>query len=1488
MRGQVEGLGGEVRHRRSVGHADLDKALDTETTALYGCKEQFLGLDPSDRARELPGQQLHQQQASQSRGRGDPGVPVRQDLGQGLGGHQVGDLLHEVAVEAEHARHEVRDVPPHQHRDVDVVRDQRVEGGPEVRDAAAQHGGVERHVDAGHHDEGVLAARDLELGLHRPLERLAAGDGAGQGVLRAREVVVDDLDELTRVLGDPGDPVDHVGVGDPHLGRADRGHAVVRPAVGVARDQLVHGRPALEHDLQQRLELEHAGDGGQGVVLADRVAGEVGVREEQAVGLELGALCHREARHGHLGELRQVEDAVRVPVHGAAHGHLGGVLADERQDREPEGGARVGVGAVPDLAGGRAAGAALHAHALGLDALTGEGVDGARRLRQRGGGHDGGAVDGAGDLEDLAPGMASGLDRVHADPVARADGGEHSGGPARQPQGRGVAVGGLHRVLGGGREPHAVDDHAAQAGQLGRGARDVDRVVVAGDQRERGHVMGRGQRGRDPLLPRGLGRGDRLPSPVDECATRRAGLAQLGAPRAAADGEPLGERAQRGLGAVVVGDGDLDGHLDHAAQVGVAHIAGPGDDDEVRGRRRHRGVQADAVVQVHQVEQALDHGAGPAGSAGGAEGGEHGGPGGADERVRDAGRGDDVGGQAAGGHAGVVRDERGLEGEAGRGDAARDLGELGDLRAARAAAPHSGGRAQERPHGGLGVGVGDDRRGARGHVGAQGEGDDQLGRADRQPEVDRRTVGGRGEHRAGDRVTAHAVGVDLPGVEHAEPVDGADDQPAGPLDVGGVEDVGDRTAGGGDRAAAATAHGLDARQVVAQALGRGRLEPVEQLPDRLVGAGDPGDRGRAGDHADRVGVVPGVVSLPEGVRAPPPAHVAVDDGDERHGLARQRADVEELDGVRRVQRRGGQLGVAGGQRVDHLGGAFHPRRVRERRPDDAGVDGVQARLGALDHAVEALADGGVEPHRARAVADVVDQVAAQIEGAGAAGVGLRVAAVGPRARGQAELGEAAEPGGVRHGVEVAEVRLGRAVDRGDDLVPARGHGVGVAGDLVQQAAGAGGRVVDLVDVRAELAAAGGHPALRAAGGHPVVHADGVHQELLDLRARGGLEGGHRGGAHEDAVHGHGRVTVGVRPGAGEIVGGPLGRADAAAHAQHHVGAVTEHRVRGQQEIVEVLPRVVSAGAPTLDLDDHGHVRHLGGDPHHLADLGDGARLEAHVPQPGLRELLDERHRFVELGDAGGDDHAVEGDSGGAGPLHEPLASDLHLPQVRVEEEGVELRGAARLEQLGQTLGVLGEDVLGDLAAARELGPVPGVGRRGDDLRVDRGGGHAREQDRRGAGEAGERGLHVDAAVGQGDQLRLVRGPRALDHRGRSRGEEVAQSATGGCGDHADPLAAQDRPVETGQGLARSHVEEPFGAGVQGLGHLVDPVDRLDEDQAGQRGGTLGVEPAARGPVADDVDSRCHRRVVEADLHVERVEDRGEDLAAGELGLATTT
>ena len=114
----------------------------------------------------------------------------------------------------------------------------------------------------------------------------------------------------------------------------------------------------------------------------------------------------------------------------------------------------------------------------------------------------------------------------------------------------------------------------------------------------------------------------------------------------------------------------------------------------------------------------------------------------------------------------------------------------------------------------------------------------------------------------------------------------------------------------------------------------------------------------------------------------------------------------------------------------------------------------------------------------------------------------------------------------------------------------------------------------------------------------------------------------------------------------------------------------------------------------------------------------------------------------------GDDDAVERGARGAGLLHQALAAELQLPQVRIEEQRVELDRAARLEQVRQLRDVVGEDLLGDLSATGELGPVAGVGRGGDDLRVDRRRGHAGEQHRRATGERGERGLDDDAAVGQ--------------------------------------------------------------------------------------------------------------------------------------------
>jgi hypothetical protein len=83
-------------------------------------------------------------------------------------------------------------------------------------------------------------------------------------------------------------------------------------------------------------------------------------------------------------------------------------------------------------------------------------------------------------------------------------------------------------------------------------------------------------------------------------------------------------------------------------------------------------------------------------------------------------------------------------------------------------------------------------------------------------------------------------------------------------------------------------------------------------------------------------------------------------------------------------------------------------------------------------------------------------------------------------------------------------------------------------------------------------------------------------------------------------------------------------------------------------------------------------------------------------------------------------------TGLTGLLHQAFSAELQLPQIRVQEQRVELDLATRFQQLDQSPVV--EDLLGDLSTAGEFGPVPGVGRRGHDLGVDGRGGHAGQQD----------------------------------------------------------------------------------------------------------------------------------------------------------------
>ena len=83
------------------------------------------------------------------------------------------------------------------------------------------------------------------------------------------------------------------------------------------------------------------------------------------------------------------------------------------------------------------------------------------------------------------------------------------------------------------------------------------------------------------------------------------------------------------------------------------------------------------------------------------------------------------------------------------------------------------------------------------------------------------------------------------------------------------------------------------------------------------------------------------------------------------------------------------------------------------------------------------------------------------------------------------------------------------------------------------------------------------------------------------------------------------------PRAGEVVDGAVRRTDAAADADDEVVDRAQVGVRREQQLVEVLPRVVTAGDAALDVGDDGGVD-LAGDREHLADLLDGAGLEHDV------------------------------------------------------------------------------------------------------------------------------------------------------------------------------------------------------------------------------------------------------------------------------------
>ena len=420
---------------------------------------------------------------------------------------------------------------------------------------------MEWDVNSGNQDVGPLAAGDLAAALDLLFKRLQPTHRAGDRVLRATEVEVDDLHEFPSALGNLSDECGDVSIVKIDLRRADGSQPVVGPSLFVARHDVVHFAASVEHHFEQRLKFVHAGNAGQRGVLADRMPAGNSAFDEGALLAHLGDLCGRHRRHGDLGELRQVQNAFGMLVVHTGGDQARRVIANHVQHGKSKSRAGELVGAVPYLARGLGPGPHLHAHAFVLNTLARECVGGLRRRQSGRRRHDQLALDFGGDLQNLCAQIDSDPVHTEVDLIARHHHAQEAGRPAHQLAGRDrLTVSGGDHVLGRSRQPHAVHDRPVETSEQRRGPISVDGVVIARDLRERPHVDRGGEDDVATTAARCVGGILRDRSP----GANRIG--EFGRAGATTDRESLLKHRQHCAGGIA----DVDGDRHHPADLGVA------------------------------------------------------------------------------------------------------------------------------------------------------------------------------------------------------------------------------------------------------------------------------------------------------------------------------------------------------------------------------------------------------------------------------------------------------------------------------------------------------------------------------------------------------------------------------------------------------------------------------------------------------------------------------------------------------------------------------------------------------------------------------------------------------------------------------------------------------------------------------------------------------------------------------------------------------
>ena len=466
---------------------------------------------------------------------------------------------------------------------------------------------MERHVNTRNEHERTLTASGFSARSRVRRERLNSSDRAGNRVLGAGQVVVHDLQEFARRSCDLVDVRTDVLVADAELVGAQGSHPVVRAAVLIAFDQVVHRGAALVDDFEDLLQRENVRRCRERVVLAQRVASIVRPVHERVVGLQLLSLRVRKRGEGDLGELREVEDTLRMAQNFVTNAQFGRVFRDDRFNREAELTTRVMVGALPDFARHRSH--VFHAHLGALDALTGVNVRGRGRGDQRATHGNDIAIDAARCLDDnVSTGDATYAFDRDFDLVVQIDHAVHLVRPRGDLHRRSLRTADAsqllrrvhttnvcrgNRVLSNRGQPHSVHQRRLQTGQPRRRIRRVNRVVVARNIRKRGHVM------RCPYLyisEDGARRVNHFNISKGGCRLRRNRGCD-----SASNGETLGELREL---TIPIKQGHANGY--DAAGAGFFQGFAVSLGFHTSTRVRVVTGQSDGLVQVNGVDQALD------------------------------------------------------------------------------------------------------------------------------------------------------------------------------------------------------------------------------------------------------------------------------------------------------------------------------------------------------------------------------------------------------------------------------------------------------------------------------------------------------------------------------------------------------------------------------------------------------------------------------------------------------------------------------------------------------------------------------------------------------------------------------------------------------------------------------------------------------------------------------------------------------------------